>query len=176
MRIAHLSDLHVLRLDGVGPHRFLNKRITGYANIRLKRGHTHHARYVRAIAREIVRAGVDHVAITGDITNLALDEEFAAAREILEADLGLSPSQVSIVPGNHDLYTGGAMRGRRFTKYFAEYLESDVADAAAEGGLGAFPFVKLRGPWDRYANTPPAAKTIASRAIWRSRLFKDEPQ
>ena len=38
MRIAHLSDLHLLSLTGVPLRRFLNKRISGYANLRLKRG------------------------------------------------------------------------------------------------------------------------------------------
>ena len=33
MRIAHFSDLHLLSLAGVSPHRFLNKRLTGYANL-----------------------------------------------------------------------------------------------------------------------------------------------
>ena len=83
MRIAHFSDLHLLSLSGVGPWRFLNKRLTGYANLRLKRGHIHRASYVRAIAQEIVRAKVDHVVITGDLTNLALEPEFELAKTLL---------------------------------------------------------------------------------------------
>ena len=108
MRIAHFSDLHVLSLDGVSPHRFLNKRITGYANLRLKRGHVHHPRLVRAIAREVKRCRVDHVVITGDLTNLALEQEFEAVHRLLHEELGLPPGDVSIIPGNHDLYTRGA--------------------------------------------------------------------
>src|SRR5580700_1395118 len=100
MRIAHFSDLHILSLEGVSPHRFLNKRMTGYANLRLKRGHIHHPRFVRAIAREIRKSGAEHVVITGDLTNLALDEEFAAVHELLEEELGLHPRDVSIIPGN----------------------------------------------------------------------------
>ncbi len=70
MRIAHFSDLHVLALDGVGAWRFLNKRLTGWMNLRLKRSHKHHESHVRAVAREITRAHVDHVVVTGDLTNL----------------------------------------------------------------------------------------------------------
>ena len=81
---------------------------------------------MRAIAREIKRAGVDHVAVTGDLTNLALETEFEAVRELLEDELGLHPSEVSVVPGNHDLYTRGAMRGRRFVRYFGAYVESEL--------------------------------------------------
>lgn len=146
MRIAHLSDLHVLALHGVQTHRFLNKRFTGWVNLRLKRAHRHLPGHVRAIAREIAAADVDHVVVTGDLTNLALEPEFEAVKHILEDHLGLTPDEISVVPGNHDLYTRGSMRDRRFTSYFAEYVQSDLPELAAEIPLGRFPFVKLRGP------------------------------
>ena len=146
MRIAHFSDLHVLALEGVPTHRFLNKRFTGWVNLRVKRGHIHRPNHVRAVAREITRAKVDHVVITGDLTNLALEQEFLAVRTLLEEHLGLDPSQISAVPGNHDLYTRGAMRDQRFTKYFHDYVASDLPELCADIPLGRFPFVKLRGP------------------------------
>jgi 3',5'-cyclic AMP phosphodiesterase CpdA len=146
IRIAHLSDLHLLALEGVSPARFLNKRITGWANLRLRRKHIHRSSYVRAIAREIKNAGVDHVAITGDLTNLALEPEFALARAVIEEELGLDPAHVSVVPGNHDLYTRGALVSQRFTKFFGDYIKSDLPHLAADVGLGRFPYVKLRGP------------------------------
>ncbi len=98
MRIAHFSDLHVLDWQGIGPGRFFNKRLTGWVNIRLKRGHVHRASYVRAIAREVRARHVDHVVVTGDLTNLALEPEFALAHAILEDEMGLSPDEISIVP------------------------------------------------------------------------------
>jgi 3',5'-cyclic AMP phosphodiesterase CpdA len=146
MRIAHFSDLHVLALDGVATRRFLNKRFTGWVNLRLKRAHKHRPAHVRAVAREIARAKVDHVVITGDLTNLALEQEFEAVKDLLEVELGLSADMISAVPGNHDLYTRGAMRDRRFTTYFKDYVESDLPELAADIDLGRFPFVKLRGP------------------------------
>lgn len=145
MRIAHFSDLHVLSLAGVSPTRFLNKRFSGYLNLRLKRKHVHKTDYVRAIAREVKQAKLDHVVVTGDLTNLALETEFEAVRELLEDDLGLHPDQVSVVPGNHDLYTRGAMRGRRFVQYLGAYVASDY-DFATGHDLGVFPFVRVRGP------------------------------
>ena len=146
MRLAHFSDLHVLSLAGVGPHRFLNKRLSGWANLRFKRNHVHKPAYVRAIAREITRAKIDHVAITGDLTNLALEPEFAAVKRLIEEDLGLSPADVSVVPGNHDLYTRGAMSSRRFRTYFGEFIASDLAEIPVDVGLGGFPLVRIRGP------------------------------
>src|ERR1700749_2933329 len=122
MRVAHFSDLHVLALDGVSRSRFLNKRFTGLVNLRLKREHKHRPGHVRAVAREVARANVDHVVITGDLTNLALEEEFTAVRRLIDEELGLDASKVTIVPGNHDLYTSGALRAQRFTRFFEPYL------------------------------------------------------
>src|SRR5262245_10952464 len=132
MRIAHFSDLHLLSLEGAGPTRFLNKRLTGYANLRFKRNHVHRASYVRAIADDIRWKGVEHVVITGDLTNLALESEYALAREVIEKDLAFNPEHVTIVPGNHDLYTRGAQRTARFATYFKEYLESDLPELAVD--------------------------------------------
>jgi 3',5'-cyclic AMP phosphodiesterase CpdA len=146
MRIAHFSDLHLLELAGVPPWRFLNKRLTGWANIRLKRGSIHRSQYVRAVAREVTRLGVDHVVITGDLTNLALESEFALCREVLEKELGVSAADVTIVPGNHDVYTRGAHLTRRFERALAPYLVSDLPELAVDTPGGRFPVVKLRGP------------------------------
>ncbi|HEX3343012.1 MAG TPA: metallophosphoesterase, partial [Polyangiaceae bacterium] len=145
MRIAHFSDLHLLSLDGVHPRRFLNKRLTGWLNLRLKRGSIHRSAYVRAIAREIARLDVEHVVVTGDLTNLALESEFELVCDLFEKDLALDPSRVTIAPGNHDLYTRGALTSRRFARYLAPYLVSDLPELAVDAGGGRFPVVKLRG-------------------------------
>jgi 3',5'-cyclic AMP phosphodiesterase CpdA len=172
MRIAHFSDLHLLSLDGVKLHRFFNKRATGYANLRLKRGSIHRADHVRALAREIKRLAVDHVVITGDLTNLALEPEFALAREVIERDLGLSPRDVSIVPGNHDVYTRGAETAGRFASYFADYLVSDLPDLAVAGKAGRFPVVKLRGSVAviGLCSAVPRLPFVAAGRIGRSQL------
>jgi 3',5'-cyclic AMP phosphodiesterase CpdA len=50
------------------------------------------------------------------------------------------------VPGNHDVYTRGAQKHRRFSPYFAPYLTSDLPDYQTAHPGGMFPVVKLRGP------------------------------
>jgi 3',5'-cyclic AMP phosphodiesterase CpdA len=171
MRIAHFSDLHVLDLEGVSPLRFLNKRLTGWANLRFKRKAKHRTSYVRAVAREVRRAGVQHVAITGDLTNLALETEFAAVRALLEEEMGFSPRDVSVVPGNHDLYTRGARRSGRFAAFFHRYTECDLGVAVAAGG-GRFPFVKLRGPTAiiGLSSAVPRPPFVASGVLGRAQL------
>jgi 3',5'-cyclic AMP phosphodiesterase CpdA len=147
MRIAHFSDLHVLDLVGVSPSRlWTNKRATGMVNLQLNRGHKHKPRAVEAIVRDVREQGVDHVVITGDLSNLALETEFAAVRAMLDG-LGMDPSQVSVVPGNHDLYTRGSERSQRFFHAFREYMSCDTgAGDAGHHRSGVFPYVRVRGP------------------------------
>jgi 3',5'-cyclic AMP phosphodiesterase CpdA len=144
MKIAHFSDLHLLSLDGVPATRFLNKRLSGWVNLKLKRGSIHRSEYVRAIAREIGKLEVDHVVVTGDLTNLALESEFELARDLFERDLGIDASRITVVPGNHDLYTRGSLTSRRFEQFFGTWLQSDLPELAVDAGGGRFPVVKLR--------------------------------
>src|SRR5579862_1829669 len=146
MKIAHLSDLHLLDLAGVPFTRFLNKRLTGWVNLRLKRGSIHRAAYVSAIAREIAARRFDHVVVTGDLTNLALEPEFERVRELLGQTLAMPPADVTVVPGNHDLYTRGALSTRRFEGFLRQWLESDLPALSADVSGARFPVVKLRGP------------------------------
>lgn len=146
MRIAHISDLHLLSLEGAIPYRLFNKRVTGYANLRLDRRHTHRPALVTTIAEHLRDAGVDHVVITGDLSNLALEVEFQLGRALLDDVLALPPDRVSLVPGNHDVYTRGSERALRFFHAFEPYLRSDLPELATETTAGPFPIVKLRGP------------------------------
>lgn len=146
MRIAHFSDLHLMGEGRVPLWKYLNKRATGLANLVLRRHAVHRPSHVAAVARELRARDVDHVVVTGDLSNLALDKEFRAARVLFEDVLGLGPDRVSVVPGNHDLYTSGSARKKRFYGWFSQYVTSDLPDVGVELPAGCFPFVRLRGP------------------------------
>jgi 3',5'-cyclic AMP phosphodiesterase CpdA len=137
MRVAHFSDVHALDLAGVGPWAFLNKRVLGYANLRLHRRDKHPVRLFEAIVKDLNENPVDEVVVTGDLTNLSLAPEFALARKILDG-IALGPEHVTVVPGNHDVYTLGARREKLFEQVIAPYARSD-------GGAVAFPVVRVRG-------------------------------
>lgn len=146
MRVAHFSDLHLLSFDGVSLGRFLNKRMTGWAMLRFHRKSVHKPHAVRAVAEEIGRARIDHVTITGDLTNLALEPEFELVRRFIEDDLGMPSEKVSVVPGNHDLYTRGSAHKRRFEQYCGDWIKSDLPEIGVDHFGARYPFVKLRGP------------------------------
>ncbi len=67
---------------------------------------------------------VDEVIVSGDLTNLSLPPEFALARTILDR-LQLGPTHVTVVPGNHDVYTLGARRTRAFETTLGPYALGD---------------------------------------------------
>lgn len=143
-RIAHVSDLHVLSASGVEWRRMLfNKRITGHANLILRRGRVHRRDYLRAVMAAAA-AQADHVVVTGDITNLALESEYEAARALLD-DMARAV-EVTVVPGNHDIYLPSIHRERRFQHHFEPFVRSDLPQFACDLPAGPFPFVKLRGP------------------------------
>jgi 3',5'-cyclic AMP phosphodiesterase CpdA len=138
MRVAHFSDVHALSLAGVRPWAFFNKRAAGYANLRLHRGVKHPVALFRAIVDDINAQSLDHVIVTGDLTNLSLLPEFHLARQILDG-IGLGPGAVTVVPGNHDVYTLSATREKLFCRVLAPYATSDAASTVE------FPLVRVRG-------------------------------
>lgn len=144
LRIAHVTDLHVLSDTAVEWREMLfNKRITGYANTILRRGRVHRREYLERVLDEATRAA-DHLVVTGDITNLALESEYDEARELL--DDAAESCETTVIPGNHDIYLPPIHQERRFAHHFGQFLGSDFPDLALDLPSGPFPCVKLRGP------------------------------
>lgn len=97
--LAHVSDLHLPFEPRLTPGQRLSKRQLSAFSWR-RRGHLHRPEILAALAADVRGAGVDHVVVTGDITNFSLPQEFRAAAAWLEA---LAPGgHLSLVPGNHD--------------------------------------------------------------------------
>ena len=140
MRIGHISDLHILDIDRPKPIEFLNKRLVGGLNLLLNRSHAHSVHVVQQALEHLDDLDVNHIVISGDFTNLALDSEFEAARRVVDS-IDNATDRVSLVPGNHDYYTPGAVRNRRFEQHFSEFLESDFPDFQVDGH---YPYCHLR--------------------------------
>lgn len=137
MHVAHFSDPHLLSLRGVSPLAFVGKRITGGMNLLFNRGHEYSSDVVRALVQDLNQRAPDHVIVSGDVTNLALPPEFELVREVLET-VALPPSEISVVPGNHDCYTRGARRRDDFARVLGPFMQGEL-------GPGRFPFARLRG-------------------------------
>ena len=135
--LAHLSDPHLPPLPAARLRDLAGKRAFGYLNWTRNRHKYHRREVLDALVADMKAQQPDHIAVTGDLVNLALEAEFAPARTWLES-VG-TPQQVTVVPGNHDAYVRGTRH--RFAGTFEKYLRGD---AGADGAT--FPFVRRRGP------------------------------
>jgi 3',5'-cyclic AMP phosphodiesterase CpdA len=81
--IAHISDLHL--------NSFYNDSIFKHVNFVLK---------------QISENKVDHLIITGDITDNASEKDFEIFRRMLTKYGFIKGEKLSIIPGNHDIFGG----------------------------------------------------------------------
>jgi 3',5'-cyclic AMP phosphodiesterase CpdA len=136
--LAHLSDPHLPPLPAPRLRDLAGKRALGYLNWKRNRRKFHRRDVLDALVSDIRKQAPDHIAVTGDLVNLALEAEFAPARAWLES-IGAS-DRVTVVPGNHDAYVRSTQH--RFSETLGHYLGGD--DAA--DGDAPFPFLRRRGP------------------------------
>lgn len=83
MRIAHISDLHIGDINNGKKLIKVNKLIS-------------------RISEEFI----DHLVITGDISDNSNENDFVELRKILEHYGFYSPEKTSIIIGNHDIFGG----------------------------------------------------------------------
>jgi 3',5'-cyclic AMP phosphodiesterase CpdA len=163
VKIAHFSDVHALSLEGAKAWQFLSKRAAGYLNLRLHRGEKYPVRLFEAVIEDINRERPDEVVCTGDLVNLSLEAEFQLARTILDR-LALGPSHVTVVPGNHDVYTLDALIAQPFWRVMRPYAEGDRGES--------FPTVRERGELAiiGVSTARPSPVPFADGAIGRKQL------
>lgn len=132
--LAHLSDPHLAPLPEPSWQELIGKRITGYINWQRKRRFIHDPVVLETLTDDLKRQAPEHIAVTGDLVNIALAAEFPHARDWLQ-HLG-SSRDVSLVPGNHDIYVAeaGVFASRQWGAYMAD-----------DAGTGGFPYVRRRG-------------------------------
>ena len=124
MRLVHVSDLHLPADLELRWSYLLSKRITGFANLVLRRWRLHSSVLAFQVAEAIRRLAPDHVVVTGDMTNLALRSELSAFRRWLQV-LRLGPERVTVLAGNHDAYTRRAWRSGQMGEVLGAYWPCD---------------------------------------------------
>jgi 3',5'-cyclic AMP phosphodiesterase CpdA len=161
--LAHLSDPHLGPLPRPQVRELASKRLVGYINWQRGRHRLHRRDALDAITRDLHGTQPDHVAVTGDLVNIALPAEFDHARRWLET-LG-RPADVSVVPGNHDAYVTAAALHR--DHHWSPYMAGDGRPPAGKAELSrdfngevpitsipfsgptpttVFPYLRRRGP------------------------------
>lgn len=97
--IAHVSDLHLPFEPRLSPSQRLSKRQLSAWSWRRRRA-LHKGEILEALVKDLRAHAVDHIVVTGDVTNFSLPDEFRRAAAWLEQ---LAPAgAISLVPGNHD--------------------------------------------------------------------------
>ena len=135
--IAHLTDAHLPPAPWPPTGELALKRLLGFINWKRARQSLTDAPMLRRLIDDMRAQKPGHVAMTGDVVNLGLRGEFAAARDWIDG-LG-APEDVSFVPGNHDAYVRQALAALAQT--FIPWTKRD----AAERGEGLFPYLRVRG-------------------------------
>lgn len=141
--LAHISDIHLGPLPPFAPRHWNVKRALGYLNWQRGRRHVHTRAALDLIVADMAAHAPHHIAVTGDLVNIALPLEYEAAHRWLEG-LG-GTDRVSVVPGNHDIYT--RLWSDPGVARWAAYMQSDdygrsVTDVSGE----TFPYVRRIGP------------------------------
>jgi 3',5'-cyclic AMP phosphodiesterase CpdA len=130
--LAHLSDWHIASRPRLS--ELIGKRGLGLINWHRHRKYVHRPEVLDATIHDLKTCAPDHIAVTGDLVNLSLPDEYNRARGWLQT-LG-PPRDVTLVPGNHDIYVRSAVNSP--AKFWADYMRGD-------DGVDRFPFVRRRG-------------------------------
>ena len=134
--LAHLSDPHLGPLPAPQLRELLGKRATGFINWRRQRQRIHRGNVLARIVADLTAQAPHHIAVTGDLVNISLPGEYPPALAWL-ASLG-APHDVTLVPGNHDIYVREAARLPQL--HWSDYMRGD------DSAMTAFPFLRRRGP------------------------------
>jgi 3',5'-cyclic AMP phosphodiesterase CpdA len=161
--LAHLSDPHLPPLPAVGIADLAGKRALGYLNWTRNRHRYQRRDVLDALVSDMRAKAPDHIAVTGDLVNLALEAEFASSLAWLES-VGAG-DRVTVVPGNHDVYVRATQH--RFAEAWGHYLDGDNAP-----GGGTFPSLRRRGPLALIgvSSAVPTPPLMATGRLGRSQL------
>lgn len=137
MTIAHISDLHFGRIADSG--------------------------VVEALLDEINAAGIDLVAVSGDLTQRARPAEYRAARNLLDA---LGPPTL-VVAGNHDVYPWWRplKRLRAPLERYKQFITDDLAPTFEADDVAVLGLTSAYGPSIKGGRIGPADRS-AMRAFF----------
>ncbi|MDD8017709.1 MAG: metallophosphoesterase [Bacteroidota bacterium] len=152
--IAHLSDLHL------SPEFFPDRSL-----------------WFRSVLDHLLLIKVDHIIITGDVTNQAKKSEFEEFREIVQQYHLMDSKKLTVIIGNHDIFGGpytaedvlefpGWCKATKYEEKIKEFYQSTKETFYGSKFLSRdsiFPFVKILGDiaivginsiarWDSFRN------------------------
>jgi 3',5'-cyclic AMP phosphodiesterase CpdA len=134
--IAQLTDLHLLE-DSYADRPFGPRARLSYLSFGRRLDPGERKKRVADALEEVRARNVDHLLITGDLTEDGHLEQFEVLAELL-SESRIPAERITLVPGNHDAYTDGDA--------FAEALKGPLKRHAATSWVGSalrFPDVTI---------------------------------
>jgi 3',5'-cyclic-AMP phosphodiesterase len=103
VRLGHISDLHLADRSRYPRNGFTARQCEKYS-----------PRLAKGLLDALREVAVDHLVVTGDLTFSGEPREFERAAELLRpfAEAG----KLTVVPGNHDVWTEEALESARFLR------------------------------------------------------------
>ena len=145
MRIAHVSDIHFGRIA--------------------------HPGIVEDLVKDINNAGVDLVAISGDLTQRALHGQFQQCQQML----GKFLSPLMVVPGNHDVFSWlrPIARVKRPLSRYKKYFGNELTSSFEKNGVAVLGVNSAHGKTIKGGRiTPEVSQEIVSFFDTKSDRFK----
>ncbi|HEY4185642.1 MAG TPA: metallophosphoesterase [Polyangia bacterium] len=139
-RLAHVTDPHFRSFEGAHLGDFLGKRAVGALNLVVNRRRHHKMELLAALGEDLRHQPLDHVALTGDLSNVSLEAEWREALRWI-GETNQAPDALTVIPGNHDAYVAEVVKSRVFETLFAPFQSSDLPALPER-----YPFVRFRGP------------------------------
>lgn len=141
LTLAHMSDPHLAPLPKASWRQLCSKRLVGYTSWHKIRKHQHLRSVLDALCKDLKAQKPDHVALTGDLVNISLPDEFTHAQQWLNT-LG-SGDWISVIPGNHDAYVPQTLQ--LGLNSWRDYMSSDAdAQQFLSDNSADFPYLRLR--------------------------------
>jgi 3',5'-cyclic-AMP phosphodiesterase len=142
VRLGHISDLHISDRSRYPRNGFTAKDCD-----------RHSSRVAKGLLDALREVGIDHLVVTGDLTLSAEPREFERAADLLRP--WAQAGKLTVVPGNHDLWTEDAVDTGRFLR------------AVGADGLG------MRRPEPTYPCVVPIGAEVVLVALDSARWGED---
>lgn len=121
MRVIFIGDIHAFA-PSLAWHYWLSKCALGWLNMKLNPNRKFNFDLWPGTLQRMRELNPDWVLCSGDLTQLAMEEEFAMV--IKPWRLTLGHCRTVVVPGNHDRYTHRSVREKTFEKCLGDLASS----------------------------------------------------
>lgn len=177
-KFGHLTDIHLPIRRRPPLRSLMNKRILGYLSWKRRRHKLHQQWVTDLLCSDHFEQELGAAVISGDLVNIALEDEFDDARSWLGQQFDGLP--VLFAPGNHDTYVNVPWQRSlgKLSPYMSGRRLTDTSDCEPSG-FDDFPYVRDFGENDSITmimanSSPTTAPGLASGSLGDDQIARIE--